>query len=190
MTSTRSILALALAMLALTACAAPTPAPPTVTPAPSPLPPPTATPDPCAPENLQASIVPVDRLMREFDDAAYLAENTPVGEMLLATIPDLLRIRRAAEDQEIPLCLLDLKSYQVAHMNTVIDVVVFLNKGGQQGSISEENQDLINQASEQARQLRDKYTIEMARLLGITLVPIASETPAEGTALPEATAAP
>jgi hypothetical protein len=182
MRPTWSILALALA-LALAACAGPTPPPPTAVPtaAPTPIPPPTATPDPCAPENLQASIVPVDRLMREFDDASLLAQNTP-QELLLTPISDLQRIRREAEDQEIPLCLLDLKSYQVAHMNTVIDVLIGFLKGV--------DADLINQGSAQARQLHDQYTIELARLLGITLVPADTETPAEGTALPEATSTP
>ncbi len=184
MTPTRSILALALAALALAACATPTPVPATAAPTapPTPIPPPTSTPDPCAPENLQASIVPVDRLMREFDDASLLAQNTPLGDLLLPAIADLQRIRRDAEDQEIPLCLLDLKSYQVAHMNTVIDVLI--------GFLNGADQELINQASAQARQLHDQYTLELARLLGITLVPADTETPAEGTPLPEATATP
>jgi len=183
MTKPTSLILLAAALM-LAACAAPTPAPPTAVPTapPTPVPPPTATPDPCAPENLQEAIIPVDRLMREFDDASLLAQNTPLGDLLLPAIADLQRIRRDAEDQEIPLCLLDLKSYQVAHMNTVIDVLI--------GFLNGADQELINQASAQARQLHDEYTIELARLLGITLVPMASETPAEGTALPEATATP
>jgi len=182
MTKPTSLILLAAALM-LAACAAPTPAPPTAVPTapPTPVPPPTATPDPCAPENLQEAIIPVDRLMREFDDASLLAQNTP-QELLLTPISDLQRIRREAEDQEIALCLLDLKSYQVAHMNSVIDVLIGFLKGA--------DADLINQGSAQARQLHDQYTLELARLLGITLVPMASETPAEGTALPQATAAP
>jgi hypothetical protein len=167
---------LLLAVLAVSACTVqPTvPATPTVTPIPTF----TATPDPCQPPALQESIAETDRLMREFDDGSLLAQNTP-RDLLLDPISDLQRIRRAAEDQEIPACLYDLKSYQLAHMNTVIDILI--------GFLKEADAEAVNEAAAQARQLHDQYTIEMARLLGVTLVAPAIET---GTPAPEGTGTP
>jgi hypothetical protein len=107
--------------------------------------------------------------MREFDDASLLAQNTP-RELILTPIADLQRIRRAAEDQQIPVCLYDLKSYQLAHMNSVIDILI--------GFLKEVDAEAVNQAAAQARQLHDQYTLEMARLLGVTLVAPVLSTPA------------
>ena len=167
----RSLLAglLLAAVLTMTACTVQPalPATPTVTPIPTF----TATPDPCSPPELQKHIAEADRLMREFDDGSLLAQNTP-RDLLLDPISELQRIRRAAEDQEIPACLYDLKSYQLAHMNTVIEILI--------GFLKEADPEAVNQAAAQARQLHDQYTIEMARLLGVTLVApeIATGTPA------------
>ena len=96
--------------------------------------PPTSTPDPCAPENLPAEVEKVHKLMREFDDASLLASNTPI-EQLNPSIADLQRIRRDAEDQPVPSCLTSLKQYQLAHMNTVINTMLYML--GYQGNDSE-----------------------------------------------------
>ena len=56
---------------------------------------PTPTPDPCAEENLTGEVQKVNDLLREFDDAAALAANTP-REQLMEPITNLQRIRRVA----------------------------------------------------------------------------------------------
>jgi len=122
----------------------------------------TGTPDPCAPENIKAEVEKIHRWMREFDDASVLAANTP-RERLNPEIAALQAIRRSAEDQAVPVCLRDLKAYQINHMNTVIDTLIAFVGGTA-------NQENMNQGIARARQLHDQYTLEMARLLGITVV--------------------
>lgn len=125
---------------------------------PTPLP----TPDPCAGAALQAAAQAVHSKMREFDDASALASVTP-RDQLPAVITDLQRIRREAQDLSVPSCLDNLKRLQIAHMNTVIETLMaFL--GGASG-------DVVNRGVSQARQLHDLYTLELMRVLGLTLVP-------------------
>jgi hypothetical protein len=121
----------------------------------------TNTPDPCAPENIEASVQQVHKLMREFDDASSLAASRP-REELADSIANLQRIRRDAEDQSTPACLTTLKSYQVAHMNSVINTLIAFMGGADQKS--------VDQGIAVARQQHDQYTIELARVLGITMV--------------------
>lgn len=131
-----------------------------------------STPDPCSPDQINAAVQKVHRHMREFDDASTLASNLPLQE-LSDPIANLQRIRREAEDEEIPPCLTNLKQYQIEHMNTVIGTLVaFL--GGADKQTLEQNITL-------ARQQHDQYTLELARLLGLTIVPataITTGTPA------------
>jgi hypothetical protein len=123
---------------------------------------PTWTPDPCTITSLNASIKPINDLQREFDDASGLASNLPV-EQLDEAISNLQRIRREAEDITPPPCLVALKSYQLAHMNAVIDTMVAFIGGADSAT--------LNKGLELARQEHDRYTIEMARVLGVTLIP-------------------
>ncbi len=116
--------------------------------------------------------------MREFDDASLLATNTPLDQMN-STIANLQRIRRTAEDLEVPSCLNTLKQVQLAHMNTVINTML--------GFLSNSESEILNQNIELARQLHDQYTIELASLLGLT-VEIAPTEAAEET--PQADIAP
>ena len=136
-----------------------------------------STPDACSPKEIEAEVQKVHRHMREFDDASILASNLPLQD-LSGPIADLQRIRREAEDEQIPACLTDLKKYQIAHMNTVIGTLVaFL--GGADKNTLEKNIAI-------ARDQHDQYTLELARLLGLTVVPAtanATGTPAE-TATP------
>jgi hypothetical protein len=111
--------------------------------------------------------------MREFDDASILASSTP-RDQLSSSIADLQRIRREAEDETIPACLTDLKAYQVQHMNSVISTLISFMGGADQES--------LDQGISLARQQHDQYTLELARVLGLTVVPAApsgkpSETP-------------
>ncbi len=123
----------------------------------------TNTPDPCAPENIEAEAMKVQKYMREFDDASSLA---PSGtrEEIRASIADLQRIRREAEDQFIPPCLGDLKAYQISHMNTVINTLIAF--------VSGLDQQAVDQGIKLAREQHDQYLIELARLLGQTIQPV------------------
>jgi len=114
--------------------------------------------------------------MREFDDAALLASNTPLDQ-LNPTIANLQRIRRDAEDLPTPTCLATLKQYQLAHMNTVINTML--------GFLSGANPELLNQSIAQARQQHDQYTLELANLLGMTVVaePATNSSPGTPVAL-------
>jgi hypothetical protein len=120
------------------------------------------TPDPCTLPQLEAEVQKVHRHMREFDDASILASNMP-REQLSDPIADLQRIRREAEDEQVPACLLTLKTHQVEHMNSVIDTLVAFMGGT--------DQQTLEQGIATAREKHDQYTLELARLLGLTVVP-------------------
>ncbi|MCL4528551.1 MAG: hypothetical protein M1282_03965 [Chloroflexi bacterium] len=132
----------------------------------------TATPDPCAAANLSASVKKVNDLQREFDDASQLASNLS-RDQLPDSIASLQRIRRASEDLEVPSCLDTLKTYQLDHMNTVIQTLLAFVGGADQKSLTD--------GIARARQEHDQYTLEMARLLGITVTPaaVATNTPSK-----------
>ena len=131
----------------------------------------TSSTDPCLSENMNETVKPINDLQREFDDASELAANLP-REQLQPLISDMQRIRRAAEDQVVASCLITLKTHQLAHMNAVIDTLLAFVSGA---DVNE-----LNQGMAEARNQYDLYTFEMARLLGVTLVP-ATET---ATAVP------
>jgi len=170
------ILIVLLAGVLLAACApadAPTPAP-TVT----------LTPDACAPENMKAEAQKVHRLMREFDDASVLASNTARTEISPA-IAGLQRIRRDAEDLVVPECLVQLKNYQLSHMNLVINTLLAFMGGAEEK--------VTSQGIALARQQHDAYMLELARVLGLTIVAptqtAQAETPAAAGDTPAASAA-
>ena len=125
----------------------------------------TNTPDPCAPENIEAEVQQVHRHMREFDDASSLAASRP-REQLADAIAGLQKIRRQAEDQPTPTCLADLKTFQISHMNAVINTLIAFMSGT--------DQQTVDQGIAQARELHDQYTIELARVLGLTVEPAAT----------------
>lgn len=122
----------------------------------------TATPDPCSLPQLEEEVQKIHRHMREFDDASILASNMP-REQLSGSIAELQRIRREAEDETIPNCLLTLKTHQIEHMNSVIETLVAFMGGT--------DQQTLEQGISAARQQHDDYTLELARLLGLTVVP-------------------
>jgi len=140
----------------------------------------TNTPDPCAPENIQAEVLKIHNYIREFDDAASLAgsviQGIAKGQMKMSdlsdTVPNLQRIRREAEDQPTPPCLVNLKTYQINYMYTVLNSLNAFLSGDQQG---------FDKNVSTARQFHDQYALELARLLGQTVVPVApppvSDTP-------------
>jgi uncharacterized lipoprotein YajG len=122
----------------------------------------TLTPDACAPGQVEAEVQKVHKHMREFDDASILASNMP-REQLSGSISDLQRIRRESEDEIVPACLTNLKTYQVQHMNSVINTLIAFMGGADQQS--------LDQGIALARQQHDQYTLELARILGLTVVP-------------------
>lgn len=126
------------------------------------------TPDPCVVPQLEVEIQEVHRHMREFDDASLLASNIP-RDQLGDSIAELQRIRREAEDEQIPACLTNLKMIQVQHMNTVITTLIAFMGGTEQ--------ETLDQGIALARQQHDLYTLELARLLGLTVVPVSTPTP-------------
>jgi hypothetical protein len=138
---------------------------------------PSLTPDPCAPGQIEAIVKKVNNHMREFDDASMLASNLQ-AEQLGSAITDLQRIRREAEDESSPACLTSLKTYQIDHMNSVINTLTaFMNGADQQ---------TVNQGIDIARQQHQQYTLELIHVLGLTVVPA---TPARDN-LPTATPMP
>jgi hypothetical protein len=123
----------------------------------------TAKDDPCSSQNLPTTVQGINDLMREFDDASQLASNTP-AEQLPSLISDLQRIRRDAEDTQIPACLGELKTHQLNHMNLMIQTLIaFVGGAGKEE---------LNTGLENARKEHDLYSLEIVRLLGITLAPI------------------
>jgi hypothetical protein len=128
----------------------------------SPTPNVTATPDLCSKENLPGEVNKINDLMREFDDYSRLASSTP-QDKLVQVIPSLQEVRRRAQAQETPQCLMNLKVLQINHMNTVIEILMAF-----MGNAKAEN---VNQGIAQARELHMQYDVEIARLLGLTLVP-------------------
>jgi len=140
----------------------------------------TPTPDLCAAENLPAEAARANKLMREFDDYSALASNTPQSQ-LVVLIPEMQRILRETEDLSLPPCLQTLKNLEMAHMNLVIKTLMaFMNNTDIQ---------VINAGIAQARELHSQYDIELARLLGITLVVPPTVTPGgDANVAPTATA--
>jgi hypothetical protein len=133
----------------------------------------TMTPDPCAAGSVEKSVDKVHSHMREFDDASALAANLP-REQLSGPIANLQKIRRDAEDEQIPACLTNLKDHQIQHMNSVIGTLIAFMGGA--------NQQDLDKGISIAREQHDQYTLELARILGLTIVPataavIPSETP-------------
>ena len=159
-------------ILLLSSCAENTPVPTVVEPVASPTPVASATLDPCSEAGLPDEVTKINDLMREFDDYSRLASSTP-KEQLVQVIPSLQEVRRRAESQEVPQCLVELKQLQLGHMNTVIEtLMVFM--GNPQA-------EAVNPGIAQARDLHMKYDIEMARLLGVTLVPPPTAIPVTAT---------
>ena len=119
--------------------------------------------DPCASQNLPTTVQPINDLMREFDDASQLAANMP-AQQLPEVISNLQRIRRDAEDAQIPACLGTLKTHQLNHMNLMIQTLLAFVGGA--------DQQALTSGLERARQEHDLYSLEIVRLLGITLAPL------------------
>lgn len=167
---------LVLAVLTLSACTSqgtPLAAPP------APLSTPTVKPNPCAPENLKGTAAALNRFMQRFDDESALAANVPRSQ-LATHIAALQSIRREAQNESAPDCVSTLKQLQLAHMDTVINTMLSFMSRGDQGAVA--------QGIGAGRQQHDQYVLELARLLGITAIPVTP--PPTRTAGPPAEAGP
>lgn len=136
----------------------------------------TNTPDLCGPDTLPSEVEKVHKHMREFDDASMIATNVPLDK-LAEIIKDMQRIRREAEDQIVPACLTDLKRIQLVHMNTVIETLVAFLGGA--------DPEMLRQGILLSRQQHNQYAIEYARLLGLTVVVLPTETLVAGVPVTE-----
>lgn len=119
--------------------------------------------DPCSTQNLPNTVRDINDLMRHFDDTSAQVAGISIQE-LPGVISELQRIRRDAEDLQIPACLATLKTHQLNHMNLTIQALLAFIGGA--------DQQTLNTGLEQARQEHDLYALEIVRLLGITLAPI------------------
>ena len=128
--------------------------------------------NPCSPDNLPTTVQGINDLMREFDDASQLASNTPM-QQLPGIISDLQRIRRDVEDAQIPVCLGTLKTHQLNHMNLMIQTLIAFVGGA--------SQEELKNGLEMARKEHDLYSLEIVRLLGITLAPVTATPAASNT---------
>jgi hypothetical protein len=79
----------------------------------------------------------------------------------------LQRIRREADDESIPLCLTDLKTYQISHMNSVINTLLAFMRSSDPRSI--DCVDIVSNTEEEVfstllwlGQLHDQYLVELA----------------------------
>jgi len=119
--------------------------------------------DPCSSANLPTTVQGVNDLMREFDDASAQV-STLTAQQLPAVISNLQRIRRKAEDLQIPVCRAVLKTHQLNHMYLSLQALIAFVGGA--------DQDALKNGLEMARKEHDLYSLEIVRLLGITLAPI------------------
>jgi hypothetical protein len=139
------------------------------------------TPDLCLSPQIEEEAQKVQKHMREFDDASILASSVPQAQ-LSTSIADLQRIRREADDEVVPPCLAALKNYQISHMNSVINTLLAFMRSKDPLAIdcvdiqSSTEEEAVCQNIALARQQHDQYLVELARVLGLTVVPA---TPAE-----------
>lgn len=136
--------------------------------------------DPCSPENLPATVQPINDLMREFDDASQMAANLPAAQ-LPEVISNLQRIRRDTQDVQIPPCLSTLKTHQLNHMELMIQTLIAFVGGA--------NQETLKNGLEMARKEHDLYSLEIVKLLGVTLAPITATLPSS-TEIPATSSTP
>jgi len=138
-----------------------------------------STSDPCASAVVAPDVEKMHTIMLEFYDASALASQTP-SEKLLQIIPSLQEIRRRADSLKVSACLSKLKSYQLAHMNTVINTMMaFMGKA---------DSAILIQGIAQSRLINEEYKREKARVLGEIYIPPATAQPTAQTPLmPEKT---
>lgn len=127
--------------------------------------------DRCSPNHLTVEIVRVNKLTDEFDGYSSRAFKSAQSQ-LIRIIPQLQRVLREAQDQDVPACLQTLKELQTAHMDAMIQVLIYLN--GQPMSAASPDPNVaayVNAAIAETRDLHEKYDVELSRLLDTALIP-------------------
>jgi hypothetical protein len=122
----------------------------------------------CATELIRGDVEKVHAVMLEFYDASALASTTQ-AEQLVDVIPSLQEIRRRADALKVSPCLKTLRSFQVSHMNIVINTLLAF--------MSQSDQSVLVEGIIQARLLNEEYKKEKARLLGEPYVPPPTPSP-------------
>lgn len=126
--------------------------------------------DRCSPVHLTAEIVRVNKLTDEFDRYSSRASESGQSK-LVQIIPEMQRVLRDAQDQEVPACLQPLKELQTAHMDAMIQVLIYLYGHPMSAASPDPNVVVyVNAAIAQARDLHEKYDMELSRLLDTALV--------------------
>ncbi len=166
-------------VLSLVYCAAnltqtpPTPAPTNTESLPTNSPFPTGTLNACASENLPAQVDRLHAITREFDDTFGLAQTLRL-EQAIPLVSEMQRIKRIAEDLDVPPCLVKLKEYQLLYMNSGIEVfttvyaVTSSNPNIDQNTLNSVTVPLLEQVLGAAK----LYLDEQAKLMGWTPIPI------------------
>ena len=150
------------------------------------------TPDPCLPENIQPTTQGFNKLMRQFDDLARVAQNTP-GNQLAPMLTQLQDVRRNSEDYAAPACLQILKADALNYMNTYINTLLTLYAAYSALSSTQTPQDVvkqdvavINQGMAQAASYHQEYQDELAHWIGTATPLPPTDTPpsTQSTATP------
>ena len=135
---------------------------------------PTPTPDPCLPESLPASVLPLNEHMRQFDNLAALASNIVQSQVTLV-LPPMQDILNEAQARSAPACLANLKRLELSYMDATLSTLsTFLTPDPDPAAITA--------GILQARTFHDQYELELARLLGMT--PVSPTTPSASTPTP------
>ena len=133
---------------------------------------PTATADLCSQENIGGGVQMVTTYVHEFDK--YATVSIHLGPIQLAQeLTTMQAIRATAQLQPVPPCLTDLKHYALLYMDAVIQTLVEFQAKPDINS--------LDAGIFEAGQYNDRYEIELARLLGVTLAPSATTAAQAGT---------
>lgn len=162
---------------------------------------PTLTPDPCAQENITATVTAFEKTSRSFDDQIDLAHGT-ANAQLAPIISDLQKYRRDVEDYQVPSCLDTLKAQLMGYMNSYVDFYLLIYSSasvGGPGVTQKQFDEAMNSLSVSANQrysevvdYANKFVVEKSRLLGQTPpapVPTALIVGTPGTPSPQSPAA-
>jgi hypothetical protein len=123
----------------------------------------TPTRDPCGLENIAEVVKPINDVMLQFDDYATLAQYADKSQLPLI-IPNMQTIRRVSRSRTPPMCLAELQRLQVAYMDAALLTLLEFEK-------PDPGAGPIATGIAQAQYLHQEYTLELARLLGVTITP-------------------
>jgi hypothetical protein len=111
---------------------------------------------PCSPENIEWYLNEIQRLMQDFNSVLLSSDPLLVGD-LSSQIEALQNILTEGEVQKVPDCLVDLRAYQLAFMNTQISTYNEIQNGSEQ--------DIVDQGLDLASAYYEQYKQEYISLL-------------------------